>query len=445
MLGLFTRSSETFTPRPVRARSMIPRPYQSQGISWLHATKRGLLADAPGLGKTLQSAEAAELPVLVTCPLELVEQWREFLEDQYPTDKVVVACYGSVLKRTEQLLKPFDWMIVNHDMFSRFIFPQVTTLIVDESHEFRVYESGHSQGLRRYAKFVERVYELTATPEYKDVSSLWHQLHILDPKAWNAYWHFLGRFAVTSNYSFGTKIIRVKSRQRLDHETAPYMMVRNYGQVGMVLPQRIDEQVVLQMTDAQYKRYKLLRDEYVLELPTGDKQRMFNASAVLHKLRALTITDEKLTAVKHIIDRTPGKEPIIVFCMYVETAHKLGEALKAPVITGEVEARDRRGVALTGTQHEIHGARVRVATMGSLSQGVDLSDFRTIIVVEETYLPGQQHQALSRVVRARTGNQDTNPVLCYWVRYKNTVDANVHNAVRRRVSDANSIIREALL
>src|SRR5690242_2397775 len=75
---------ESYTLFPTRARSLKPREYQIDGINFLKNNKRAILADAPGLGKTFQSCEAAVLPALVTCPLTLVQQWAEFIVDQYP-------------------------------------------------------------------------------------------------------------------------------------------------------------------------------------------------------------------------------------------------------------------------------------------------------------------------------------------------------------------------
>ena len=59
---------------PLRARSFEPRPYQITGIEFLRKKGRAILADAPGLGKTFMSTEAAVLPVMVSCPVNLVDQ-----------------------------------------------------------------------------------------------------------------------------------------------------------------------------------------------------------------------------------------------------------------------------------------------------------------------------------------------------------------------------------
>jgi hypothetical protein len=80
----------TVTNFAVGARSFIPRAYQVQGIEFLHASRNEpSWGTRPGLGKTFQATEAAELPCVISCPLPLVDQWKEFLEDQYPTDSVV--------------------------------------------------------------------------------------------------------------------------------------------------------------------------------------------------------------------------------------------------------------------------------------------------------------------------------------------------------------------
>jgi superfamily II DNA or RNA helicase len=213
------------------------------------------------------------------------------------------------------------------------------------------------------------------------------------------------------------------------------MLSRSYKDVGLYLPERIDKHVVMRMTDAQLRVYDRLRYEYKLELPDGKVDRFMNAGAVLHKLRMLTVTKEKIAAIEEIVNDTPDNKPVIVFCWYRSTADKLATALNAELITGAIDANERRELAVHSDK------RVRVITMESLSEGADLSESRTVIFAEETYVPGQAYQALSRVQRHST---DPDPVVVYWVRYRQTVDQIVHDAVRARISDAHAILREAL-
>lgn len=428
---------------PARARSMKLRTYQLEDVQWLRETKRGILGWAPGLGKTFGACEAAELPVLVTCPLPLTEQWASFIQDQYPADRVVVASKGDLIKRDAALKQPFDWMIVNHDMFRTYPMPAAKTLIVDEMHHFRNRGAARSKNLKVYATLTPRVYGLTATPVYKDVGDLWHQLNILDPKTWTSYYSFLNTYAVTSSTGFGgAKVISTRNERLLRTKIAPYIKERTYKQVGMFLPDRIDKHVVLNMDAALRSVYNKLRDFYRLELAGMDEpQRFTNAGAVLHMLRKILVTDEKLDAIREIVDDTPAEQPVIVFVWYKDTAKKVADALDGIEITGEDSPVRRRELALTGgPEHK----RVRVATMASLSEGVDLSEARTVIFVEEDYVPGKNYQAMSRVQRFSTTGERA-PIIAYWVRYAQSIDTIVHERSRSRTSgNALSVLKEAL-
>lgn len=462
--ALYARTIDT------RAKSMVPRPYQVEGITFLRKAKRAILADAPGLGKTFQSCEAAVLPALVSCPLTLVEQWAEFIHEQYPEDSIYVAAYGDRITR-DAVLKAYTsyvetgktnaWLIVNHDMWRTYYMPDATTLIVDEFHNFRNRSAARCKTMRTYVlkrQSLERVYGLTATPVFKDVGDLWHQLHMLDPKEWSSYWNFLARYAYTTDYGYGTKILKIRNKEILERNTAHLMLGRTYKQVGMFLPERIDKDIVLKMDAPTKKRYTQLRDQYRLEfindLGEQDSKRFFNAGAILHELRKLTVTPEKLAAVKEIIEDTlatysgdTAPAPIVVFTWYKDTAQRVVNALGGPahatLITGDVNPAERKNLARIGGEHN---APVRVATMESLSVGVDLSDARTVIYIEETYVPGQQYQSIARVIRHRTaGEADDAPVIAYWVRYAGTVDEVVHRTVRSRIAgNALTVLQEAL-
>ena len=440
--------------QPVKAETMRPRPYQIQGIEFLREKKRAILADAPGLGKTFQATEAAELPAIVSCPLALVGQWKDFIETEYPQAPVTIGAYGDIIKRTEAVKEHADlggWLIVNHDFWRNiFVEHPIETLICDEFHHFRNKEAKRSKSLWIKAQFTPRVYGLTATPIFKDVGDLWHLLHILDKKSWPSYWQFINQFAITSNYGYGTKVQRIRSRPALERATTSWMLGRSYAQVSMYLPERIDKHVIMHLTGDNRRRYNELRDYYRLELEKeneeGDMFKLYaNAGAVLHALRKLTMTTEKVNAIKELIEDTPDEAPIIVFTWYRDSAETLAKALNAELITGEVKPEERR-MRAQGEDKK----RVRVATIASISEGVDLSDYRTVIFAEESYVPGQSYQALSRVLRHRTkttetGEIDTTPVVIHWCRYANTVDQIVHTTAKSRVEgNALTVLKEVL-
>ena len=435
---------------PARAKTMRFRPYQLTGTHFLRTVKRGVLCDAPGLGKTFQATEATELPAIISCPVNLCDQWAEFIAAEYPQDRVSVAAYGTPRERQSAIDAEWDWLIVNHDMWRKYFMPSINTLILDEMHHFRGRNAKRSEMLALRAQMTPRVYGLTATPIYKDVSDLYHLLHVLDPSAWKSYWQFVDRYAITADYGYGVKIVRTKPHTDLRSQLIKYMLGRTYKDVGMYLPPRIDKQVVLRLTKPQQDAYIRIKQDYKLKLDDGTYKRFFNASEVEHTLRRFTMTPEKIATIHRIIDDTPmysdgngdartdrKPEPVIVFTKYRESASRIAEALGGALITGDMDPRERRTTALYAKQ------RVRVATIDSITEGVDLSDYRTVIFAEEDYVPGKQYQALSRVLRHRPDGRQ-GPVIVYYIRYQRTVDMAVHRAVQTRITDAGDVVREAL-
>lgn len=436
---------------PVRAVNMEPRPYQVDadptkgGIAYLYHKKRAILGDEPGMGKTWQACEAAVLPCIVICQKYLAPKWEAFLCEQYPTDRVVNAAKGAFLKRAEALEQPFDWLIVNHDMLQKYFLPYVKTVIVDEIHHFRHETAKKSKNLYKLTRRTERVYGLSATVVYKDIGDLYHQLKCieLDDTKFTSYFAFINRYAVTSNFGYGTQILRVRSREAIDRLVGQYMLARTCKEVGLQMPRRVDKHITMKLEGDALKRYRKLRDDYQIELEDGETKRFFNAGAALHELRKMTVTPEKIEAVRDIIDSTPGNGPVLLFVWYKDTAQKFADALDGVIVTGDIDPDKREMIAATGG---IARKRVRVCTLESLSEGADLSMIRTVIVPEGTYIPGKIYQAVRRVQRAARA-EDTNldTIIMYWVRYTNTVDEVVYKTSQRRTAgNALNVMLEAL-
>lgn len=437
-----------------KARTFRRREYQESGVQWLVEKKRGILAHAPGLGKTYVSLEAAETPILVSCPGTLTDQWKAFIEDQYPMWSVTDCSKGTFMQRDALLKTTSDVLIINHDMWARYFMPKVTTVIADEVHHFRNKDAERSKNFATYvnAHKIERVYGLTATPVYKDVGDLWHQLHILYPVIFDSEYNFLSTYANTTQKGWGASVISTRNEKALKNMLKDYMQELTYKQAGMFLPDRIDKDIVLKL-DPAFRRdvYDKLRLHYRLQLEgMPEAQRFENAGAVLHMLRRILIDDAKLETIKQIIDDIPKERSVAVFCWYKDSAERIADALgDSIVIDGSLKPDVRRHIALYGYKPDQTTAdtkRIRVVTMASMTEGVDLSFMRDVIFAEQDYIPGKNYQAMTRVQRARTEEgYDLDPVVAYWPRYMATVDEIVHTVSRSRSSgNALSVLKEAL-
>ena len=446
-----THSTQAVTPWEDLSHpaEMEARDYQVEGAGWLHAGERRILGDDAGLGKTLQAAMAAVRPVLVVCPTYLVWQWAEFIEQEFPNDTISVAGVGNRKQRHKALTgsenlatlvgkAPADWTIVNTDMLRGYMMPDVETVILDESHHFRNREAERSKNCAALCKRTRRVYQLTATPVYKDVSNLFQLLHLLDPIKYSSYWDFINDHCVTYGDRWKINIVRLKNPAALERELEHWLLRRTYKDVGLFLPKAIDHHLVIELSDSMKTIYNNLRDFY--RKPDGEYAS--SAAEILHMLRHTTV-GPKIQEIPHILDDNPG--PAVVFTWYREAADIAAEELKKlfkrpgdpVVVKGDLDADIRASVA----KDAIAKGGIVVATMASLGEGVDLSAAKNCIFLEEDYVPGRMYQTMRRIQRWTT---DERPVQVHYLRCRGTVDTIVHRAVNDRKGTTQQILKDAL-
>jgi superfamily II DNA or RNA helicase len=432
---------------PIERRQVLtPRPYQQEGIDFLRETRRAMLLDAAGLGKTLQAAMAAETPCLICAPTYLTEQWAEFLENQFPGSRVSL-CDGDQIMRQAGLLVKADWYIINHDMLPRYTMPYVKTVIIDESHHFKNRNAKRAKAAEElvYRPTVKNVYLLTATPIKRETDDLYMQLRLLDRGQFSSYWRFVDQYCKSFDYGYGSKVYGSKATAELRSRLTKWAMGRTYKEVGLYLPELIPNVVKVSMDDAFRNAYREMKVWGLAQLAEAGgylKVSETQAKNIINALRRMTAAYLPKTKtiqglVEDAYDEAPDR-PIVTFTWFRETAQALGEALDArEVITGEMLAIER-----TRRAKGVKSGAV-VATLASLSEGVDLSHSRTVVFAEEDYTPGAMNQAVWRVQRW-SKSESPEPVVAYYVHVKDSIDEIIHNIQVRRGGTARDVLSLAL-
>lgn len=417
---------------------MVPRNYQVEGIKFMREHKRVLNADAPGLGKTLQATETAEKPAVVLCPTYLTEQWYEFLTANYPDDVVALA-NGTRKDREREIKEPADWLICNTQMLRSYLLPIVKTVIVDEAHILRNHSAAMTSVAHGYVQTAENIILLTATPIVREPDNLWSLLHMLDPKRFDSYWNFVDMYCTAQYTPWGNRIVGGKNSKRLGELLKEYGIRREYRDVKMALPKLIGDpskgegKVLVELSPDKKKLYDRIRDYYRDE----ENNPLQSAMEVIQTLRQFTMCDEKIAVIKDIIADNDDGRPIVIYAWYRDSVKRIAKALGegAVEITGEISPNMRQRVAMDKK------VKYRVATIASLSEGVDMSDARTIIFAEDDYTPGAMYQALSRV---RRWSHDNTPIRAYYTVVKDTIDEIIHRTVTDRGATATEIMKEAI-
>ncbi|QAY17417.1 DNA helicase [Gordonia phage IDyn] len=293
--------SEHFA-REVPAINRVVHPYQRAGIAFLTHTRRALLADHPGLGKTLQTigamAESQTVgDILVAAPsIAVATTWPDELATWAPGDEVVpVMGTGPKRKKILEGLGPAPtdrrrWVIINLEMMrAEWVkprrvrrphkrtgqmgwfeekgwwdhkYPQLherewAAFVIDESHRCLICHSAtpQSQTQVRAGAGMIPVAEnglkiaLSGTPFRGKPENLWGTLNWLDPVKYHAYWswaqqwfHVLGD--PRSNEGRGASHVEIagldETKAKLFYEDiAPIMLRRTKREVRPELPDKL--------------------------------------------------------------------------------------------------------------------------------------------------------------------------------------------------------------
>lgn len=441
----------------------IPRPYQRVGINWLRTVKRGLLRDRPGLGKTIQAAYAAHPPVIIFCPNHLVEQWVEWLkgEDQVSLERnygrvipnvegAITHVKGNFYQKLKLLQSDAEWMVANVEVLQthkeELAHMSWRTVVFDESQYVRNHQSQRGRTAVKLAQEAEYVYLLTATPIWKEPDDLYNQFRIMQPDVFQSYYKFVQLFCVADMTQYGIKVLGVKRdmQDELEEILNTMSIGRKASDVGRQLPSQIDNFVKIEFPKDLQDIYQQTVDDWIAEFgPDLETIRFENFSQVLNSLRLLTRFPGKYEAMQEVVEAGLKQGRVLVIGWYrdtVETAKPyLDKLAKSIVITGEVKAVERR--------HLIDDLSNRIiAANYSLTEGVDLSDVRTVVFLEEHYTPGANDQILSRVVRERVRGyaQGDEPVNVFYIQVKGTIDEIVHRKARTRGTTIKELIWEGL-
>lgn len=308
-----------------------PRPYQTVGAAFIARNRSALIADDPGLGKTVQTiAGVVESgitgPILVVAPKAAATiTWPKELKRWLPGD--VVYTLSSDLKPDERAVVVKEvyslrnrperiWLITSPNYIRcraevdeygnltkpRTILPvreavmelfdvEWSAVVVDESHQTL---AGGSPGVGKNKWSAQRFglsalqladdglrVAMSGTPFRGKECYLWGQLNWLRPDLYRGYWKWCEKhFTVTKDH-FGWDVGAMCDEAGMYEEARNVMVRRTKGEVAKDLPAKLyagwplddgpDSPVAvwLDMVPKQAKAYKAIVDDAAVDLDGG--------------------------------------------------------------------------------------------------------------------------------------------------------------------------------
>lgn len=414
-------------------------PYQIDGARFLATTKRALLADDMGLGKSAQAIAACDqidgcLSVAVVCPASLVENW----------------------KREIAKFKTGHWtaQVTSYNRAAESPFPgeEFDVLILDEAHYLKSPKAKRTKaifgekcdGVGGLVSRAAHVFCLTGTPTPNNPSELWPMLRAVIPGAIEAptktgkmrplpYWPFVSKFCVTQDTGFGIKIIKGRNLSLLKSSIAPFVLRRKKDEVLKDLPPiRFD---TLALEGDKLPHDDTGWDHITLALKNEGVAGLKAIAPHVAQLRRVTGLAKAPAAAEWIDAQLDGGiKKLVVFAHHRDVIKVLSNSLREGqhghvVLDGSKSSEDR-DAAVWNFQNE-ESCRVFIGQIQAAGTGLTLTAASDVLFVESSWVPAENEQAAMRV--HRIGQR--NACLVRFAMLAGSIDEDIQKAVMRKTAD----------
>ncbi len=407
------------------------RPYQKEGFSWLvHLHKLGvggILADDMGLGKTLQTIalfvwvrskhRSDRKPNLVVAPTSVVPNWQREIEKFAPTFKVVTWHGADRHQRLEDLQKA-DVVITSYALMRRDeeTLSQVDFryVVLDEAQHIKNPLSQTARAAKRLRS--ERRLALTGTPIENRLSEFWSIFDFVSPGLLSDLKGFEERYARPIDRG------DEEAARRLRAIVQPFVLRRTKEEVAKDLPPKIEQEMLVPMTEEQQRFYRQLLQE-VRKTVLSEVEKVGVSRAQIQILAALTRLRQvacdprllgleppegwsqepsgKLSALREILQNAvSGGHRVLVFSQFVRMLERIREMLEAEGIRYEyLDGSTKDRMERVDRFNEDESIPVFLISLKAGGTGLNLTGADTVVHFDPWWNPAVEDQATDRAHR----------------------------------------------
>ncbi len=416
-------------------------PYQKVGVKFVdRAGGRCLIADAPGLGKTVQAigyAQLHNLKTLIVCPLSVTINWQREIKkftgkkstiwdskhyDGELDNQFHIVHYDAVPKIDKALrAQTFDLLVCDEATFLKNRQTIRAKSVLGSWKERRKYP-----GIKtKYSIF------LTGTPVMSRPIEAFSLLNFLDKDRFNNFYHFVERYG-------GWKGDAPRNLQDLHDRTKDLVIRRKKDEVLKELPKKQRNDLYVELTKDEKKEYQALLKEVF------GKWKMDGKPSVTHmpKLQAFLIQKKIPRLIEMIDEFLDNDRSILIFSCYIQPLKFLLEHYgnKAAILTGEMNRNQRQETIdkLTNGEAKVGLFSIRAAGMGidGLQKIID-----TVVFLDMDWVPANHEQAEDRTHRIG----QTNQVQAYYMICEESIDEYMRDILKDKQQIADLIVDGALV
>lgn len=402
-----------------------PFAYQKTGAYWLASRAHGLLADEPGLGKTLQAIYAAEMlclkHVLVVCPASVRLGWLQEINE----------CLGN----------SYGWDVISYNgatspLVLKKLRRQYDAIILDEAHFLKTPESQRTQaifgpdGLARRAHYK---WCLTGTPVLNRPRELFPVLKTLHPDfadmSFNAFAH---RYCAAF---WDGRALNTKGASNISELAAKlnagFMFRRTKQEVLPDLPAKLYARVPLSVTPEDLKAV-WAEEALISDRPAriSSIHEDFSQLGDMSRLLRLTGESKVRAAAEFLGDLLIAAPKIVVFARHREVMKSLRDQLELyghGVVSYHGGMSDNQKREAVQRFADNPSARVFIGQIQAAGTGINglQGVCSHAVFAELSWVPGETGQAVDRLHRI---GQKSDCVNIYFLHVPGTLESAVLGA-----------------
>ena len=392
------------------------RPYQQVDVKFISRRTNAGVFNEQRTGKTPTTLISVrdDANIMVVCPAGLKLNWKNEIKTWLNRDDVYII-KGTPTQRQKLytkwnkaksgiLIVSYETLRADLELVEKTL-KTGFTLVADEVHRLRNYQTKQSKALYRVRKFAKKVYALTGTPAVNHSSDVFGILKLLRPDKFTSYWGFVDRYFQTKPGYWQDKIVlelKPEREEEFSNMLADISVNRKREEVMEWIPKITRHTIPLEFDKKQEKCYNKAVNEMLL----GDDREIPNPLALLTRLRQIC-ADPQLVGLEGESPKTKfikefindNTESIIIFSSFTSYLISLNRALEGSVLlTGQqTQAEKDRNVR----EFQSGKARILLANIKAGGVGFTLDKADTTIFLDRSYNPVDNDQAADRFIPTR--------------------------------------------
>ncbi|MFH1718721.1 MAG: DEAD/DEAH box helicase [Planctomycetota bacterium] len=399
-------------------------PYQRKGALLAAKAGRSLNADDMGLGKTIQAIAAVEIlartvgleRVLIVSPTSLKYQWQQEIEKFCSRSVKVVE--GSLATRAGLYASDSFYKITNYDVIHRDLElignwkPEM--IILDEAQRIKNWKTRRARSVKKLDSKYALV--LTGTPLENRLEELHSIVEFVDRFHLGPLFRFL---AEHQHLDDDGRVIGYHNLSNIAKSLEPILVRRTKGQVLKELPERLEKNYFVPMTNEQMKYHEENRetvarivnkwrrlgflpdtDQRILMIALQNMRMSCNSTYLLDKKTDYGVkADELISVLEEIFERPDSK--VVVFSQWLGTHELLLGRLKSArhnhvLFHGGVAPRKRQDLVKQFKSDP--DCRVFLSTDAG-GVGLNLQNASAVVNMDLPWNPAVLEQRIGRIHR----------------------------------------------